>query len=112
MSVTLPTKSGTISLIFRAEARWLRALGYWHALDLFGNVPFVTEDAEIGDFFPPQIQRADLFSYIESELRNLKTGLWMQGQMNMDGPTKEQTWMLLAKLYLNAEIYIGSAKNI
>src|SRR5690606_26361189 len=29
---------------YRAEARWLRALGYYHALDLFGNVPFKTEN--------------------------------------------------------------------
>src|SRR6478609_3634709 len=28
---------------FHAEARLLRALAYWHGLDLFGNIPFVTE---------------------------------------------------------------------
>ena len=28
--------------IFRAEARFLRALSYWHGLDLFGNIPLVT----------------------------------------------------------------------
>jgi len=53
---------------FRAEARFLRALSYYHALDLFGNVPFVTENDKVEKFFPNQIKRADLYNYIESEL--------------------------------------------
>ena len=28
---------------YRAEARFLRALSYWHGIDLFGNIPLVTE---------------------------------------------------------------------
>ena len=35
---------------FRAEARFLRALSYYHALDHFRNVPFVTENDPIGFF--------------------------------------------------------------
>src|SRR6056297_2608500 len=50
---------------FRSEARFLRALHYYHALDLFGNVPFVTEDDAIGAFLPQQIQRPELFDYVE-----------------------------------------------
>src|SRR5690606_6118258 len=57
---------------YRAEARFLRALSYWHALDLFRNVPFVTEEDPVGSFFPEQIQAADLFQYIESELRAIE----------------------------------------
>src|SRR6188474_982964 len=57
---------------YRAEARFLRALSYWHALDHFGNVPFVTENDVVGAFFPPQIQRPDLFLYIESELKAIE----------------------------------------
>jgi len=29
--------------IYKAEARFLRALSYWHAIDFYGNIPFVTE---------------------------------------------------------------------
>ena len=29
---------------YRAEARFLRALSYWHGIDLFGDIPLVTED--------------------------------------------------------------------
>ena len=28
---------------YRAEARFLRALSLWHGVDLFGNIPLVTE---------------------------------------------------------------------
>ena len=30
---------------FRAEARFLRAYFYWMALDVFGDVPFTTENS-------------------------------------------------------------------
>src|SRR5918999_3228621 len=33
--------------IFRAEARFLRALSYWHGLDLFADIPLVTEEVPI-----------------------------------------------------------------
>ena len=29
---------------YRAEARFMRALFYYHAMDLFRNIPFVTEN--------------------------------------------------------------------
>ena len=57
---------------FRNEARFLRALAYTHAMDLFGNVPFVTEADLVGGGVPEQIQRAALFEYIEGELLDLE----------------------------------------
>ena len=59
--------------LYRAEARLIRALCYYHALDLFGSVPFVTENDKVGSFLPTQISKADLFSYIETELLDLET---------------------------------------
>ncbi|MCD4789856.1 MAG: RagB/SusD family nutrient uptake outer membrane protein [Bacteroidales bacterium] len=95
---------------FRAEARFLRALSYWHALDLFGNVPFVTEDDEVGAFFPEQIQRPALYAYIEGELKAIE-GLMIDARQNEYGRAdKACVWMLLAKLYLNAEVYKGQAQ--
>lgn len=95
---------------FRAEARFLRALSYWHALDHFGNPPFVTEDDNVGAFFPEQIMRPELFNYIESELLAIE-GLMKEPRQNDYGRAdKAAVWMLLAKLYLNAEVYIGVPK--
>jgi len=95
---------------FRAEARFLRALSYWHALDHFGNVPFVTELDQVGAFFPQQIQRAELFNYIESELLAIEDLLIDARQNDYGRADKAAVWMLLAKLYLNAGVYTGVQK--
>src|SRR5699024_3160529 len=58
---------------YREEARWLRALAYSHALDLFGNVPFKTEEDPVGGFIPEQMERGELFNYIESELLDMES---------------------------------------
>ena len=95
---------------YRAEARFLRALSYWHAMDCFGNPPFVTEENSAGAFFPEQIERADLFAYVESELLAIED-LMMEPRSNEYGRAdKAALWTLLAKLYLNAEVYIGQPK--
>ena len=94
---------------FRAEARFLRALSYYHAIDLFGNVPFVTEEDEVGAFFPKQISRKDLFTYIESELKAIEGSL-IAPRSSYGHADKAAAWMLLAKLYLNANVYISTAK--
>lgn len=95
---------------YRAEARFLRALSYYHALDLFRNVPFVTEDDIVGSFFPEQIQGPDLFNYIESELKEIENEIATVRNNEYGRADQGGVWMLLAKLYLNAEVYIGSAK--
>ena len=95
---------------YRAEARYIRALSYWHALDLFGNVPFVTEEDGIGSFFPQQTNRADLFNYIESELIEVIPNLVDARQNEYARADKAAAWMVLAKLYLNAEVYIQQSK--
>ena len=95
---------------FRAEARFLRALSYWHAMDHFGNVPFVTEEDAVGAFFPEQISRASLFSYIEGELKDIENKM-VDARANEYGRAdKGAVWALLAKIYLNAEVYAGANK--
>ncbi|AGA79086.1 RagB/SusD family nutrient uptake outer membrane protein [Echinicola vietnamensis] len=96
-----------VGRVYRAEARFLRALSYYHALDMYGNVPFVTEADAVGAFFPEQTNRADLFAYIESELMEILPTLVDARQNEYARADKAAAWMLLAKLYLNAEVYIG-----
>lgn len=97
---------------YRAEARVLRALSYWHALDLFGSVPFVTELDGVGSFSPELINEADLFTYIESELTDLVEGdeLVDARQNEYARADKATAWTILAKLYLNAGVYIEQEK--
>lgn len=91
---------------YRAEARWLRALSYWHALDLFGNVPLVDENFTIGATPPEQATRAEVFAFVESELNAIMAELpATAGGEFYARATQGATQMLLAKLYLNAEVY-------
>lgn len=91
-----------------AEARFLRALSYWHALDLFGgNVPFVTEEDAVGAEPPMPTNAEDLFAFIESELLEVAGQLPAPGENQYGRADRGAAWMVLAKLYLNAEVYIG-----
>ena len=92
-----------------AEARALRALSYYHAIDMFGNVPFATENDAVGAKGPRQINRADLFAYVESECKALLEGndLAAEGTNVYGRCDKGFVKMILAKLYLNAEVYVG-----
>jgi len=93
------------------EARFLRALYYYFAMDLWGNVPFVTEQDKTGAFLPKQILRADLFNYIESELLEIIPELALPAQHEYARADQAAAWMLLAKMYLNAEVYLGSGND-
>jgi len=96
--------------LYKKEARFLRALSYYHALDLYGNFPFVTENDEVGFFFPQQKSRADLFTWIEKELKDIENGLAAPKSNEYARADKAAAWTLLAKLYLNAKVYTGTAK--
>lgn len=95
---------------YRAEARFLRAYQYWVLMDLFGNPAFVTEKDPIGKYIPQQIQRADLFNYIESELKDIDGDLVGPKQNEYGRADQAADWALLARLYLNAEVYTGTPR--
>ena len=100
---------------YNAEARFLRALAYSWDIDLFGNPPFTTDADGVGKFFPKQLDknvtvaRPKLFNYIVSELHAIETKL---GEPKFSYPQADKAacWMLLARLYLNAQVYTGTAK--
>ncbi|PJB58543.1 MAG: RagB/SusD family nutrient uptake outer membrane protein [Bacteroidetes bacterium CG_4_9_14_3_um_filter_41_19] len=97
---------------YRLEARFLRALSYWHGLDLFGGTILVTEDDPIGEagYFPPRVTAQEMFNFIESELLDIAPQM-MASRTNEYGRVDQvAAWTLLAKLYLNAEVYIGQPK--
>lgn len=93
-----------------AEARALRLLSYYHAIDMFGNVPFADENSTVGSTGPEQIKRADLFDWIEKEAKDLLAdpALPEPGQNVYPRADKGMVQMILAKLYLNAEIWNGT----
>ena len=96
--------------IYRAEARFLRALSYYHAMDLFGSVPFVDESTPIGVFYPQQIERAELFDWLEDELIAIENTLTSPSQVPYGRASQAAAQSLLAKMYLNAEVYTGTSR--
>ncbi|NJB71953.1 hypothetical protein GGR42_002415 [Saonia flava] len=92
---------------YRAEVRFLRALAYYHMMDLFGKAGFITEEDPIGAFQSPEYNRAELFAFIESELMAIIPDLIAPMENDYGRVDKSGAWMLLAKLYLNAEVFIG-----
>ena len=102
----------TQAKIMRGEARFIRAQSYYNALDLFGNVPFVTEDNLPGSTTPPvRISRADLFKYVESELIASSTEMATPRGNVYGRADAAAAYSLLARLYLNAKVYTGTDRN-
>ena len=95
---------------YRAEARFMRALAYYHALDLYRNIPFVTEADPVGAFTPPRYTAAQVFDYIETELKAIDGDLLDKDNCEYGRASKAADYALLAKLYLNAEVYTGQAR--
>jgi len=93
---------------YRAEARLLRALSYYHLMDLFGKAAFVTEADPVGTYQAPEYNRAQLFDFIESELLAIEGDLKPARSNQYGRADKGVAWMILAKIYLNAEVYIGT----
>lgn len=91
-----------------AEARFLRAFQYWVLMDMFGNPPFITDESKVGIESPPQITRAELFDYVESELLAIEPLLRETNEYGR--VTRAADWALLARLYLNAGVYTGTTK--
>lgn len=92
----------------RAEARVLRAYSYYNMLDLFGQSSFTTEET-LGEK-PIQVSRTQLFSWLEEELKEivdkkLISEKPLYGRVGLDGAEA-----LLARLYLNAEVFSGEAR--
>lgn len=106
---------------YRAEARLLRAMSYWHAIDLFGGGPFITEnDALVVNNLPAYKSRADLFKYVEDELLALDASgsALLAPRFTTSNPLatygradKGLCWALLSKLYLNAQVYTGTDRK-
>lgn len=86
----------------RLQARTLRAMSYYWALDIFGNPTFVTEEQTQ----PTQIMRADLYKWLAGELEDIVAEYKAAGRAPLYGEVGlDGAQALLARLYLNASVY-------
>lgn len=89
-----------------AEARFIRAYAYYNLMDLFANVPLVTE---ISSQLPTQSNREEIFTFVESELLAIQNDL-NQNRNEYGRVDKVAAYALLSRLYLNAESWINQNK--
>jgi hypothetical protein len=92
-----------------SELRVLRAFAFYWLMDMFGNVPILTEDTPGGN--TAQSTRAQVFAFVEQEIKEALPALRDEkGGASYGRFTKGAANFLLAKLYLNAEVYTGTAQ--
>ena len=105
--IDLPKKDQWI-----AEARALRAFCWLDAIDNYGGFPYADETNSVGSTAPEYRSREQLYAYVESECKDLleNSALYDYGQGEYGRVNKGMVAMVLAKLYLNAEVYVGQAK--
>lgn len=94
-----------------AEVRFLRAFNYWVMLDLFGKSTFITEKDLPGTDLPKQINRDSLFNYVKTELQAIENDLAAPKTNEYGRVDQGADWALLARLYLNAPVYLGIPTN-
>ena len=97
---------------YRAEVRAIRAMFYYYAMDMFGRVPLVlsTDEQRYSSLFQGQTDRSSVFHFVFQELQQVLPSLPDQ-HSNKEGNyygriTQPVVNFLLAKLALNAEIYM------
>ena len=91
-----------------SELRFLRALSYYYLIDLFGKGVLVNDETFNTSTPLPEASRTELFTFVESELKDIEGKL--PAQNSYARANKSAARMLLAKLYLNAEVYTGTPR--
>ncbi len=91
---------------FAAEARVLRAFAYWNMIDLFGHGPWVP--GSVTGAIPPTYDRQQLFDATVADLADAIPSVPLAAEQSYGRVSREAAYMLLAKLYLNAEVYTGT----
>jgi starch-binding outer membrane protein, SusD/RagB family len=117
---TVPQTSNLIKILNRpdinvpneeqkvSELRFLRSLAYYYMIDCFGK-GVIIKDENLGSGVPaPQASRIEMFNYVEAELLDIENKI--PQTISYGRANKAVVRMLLAKLYLNAEVYTGTAR--
>ena len=100
-----------------AQAKALRAYLYWRLMDTFGNVKIITSPGTDA----PQVSRAEVFDFVESELLEALGVSAISSSMDLSNSPLGTDFNpyqinqfgalgILAKVYLNAEVYAGQAR--
>lgn len=93
---------------YLAELKLLRAFHYLKLMDLFGNIPVVTQ---VGiPERPETMSRKDVFNFIESEIKSNIDKAPALSRSQLGRMSKAGGYAMLVELYLNAEVWTGTAR--
>ncbi len=91
-----------------AEVKTMRAFYHFLLMDIYGDVPLVTS---FGEEVTERTGRAEVFSFLEDDLLDAVNYLNTTVDQSTYGrPTKYMAYALLAKLYINSEVYTGTSR--
>ena len=97
-----------------AETKAMRAYGYFYAMDLWGNVPIFTDARVDPNNLPATNSRQEVFDFVVSELQAAAANLPSVNDVDRAAYyprlTKEAVYSALSMVYLNAEVYTGTAQ--
>ena len=97
-----------LAAAFIAELRVIRGFFYWQLIDMYGNVPLVTDFAT-AEAQPATVPRAEVYAWVVADLEDAVPLLTKTVDATTYGRMNYYAGMtLLAKLYLNAEVYTGT----
>lgn len=95
-----------------AELKTMRSLFNFFMMDLYGNVPIIDSFPVNG--LPATKTRAEVFQSIETTIKSVINYLPVKTAANATStyghPTKAMAFALLAKMYINSEVYTGVAR--
>ena len=87
-----------------AEVRFIRALNYWYLLDMYKFIPYMEKESTDPENYPVFYTRKQMFDWLEAELKDLTVELPdSRVGGNKYRVDKTAAYLLLARLYLNAE---------
>lgn len=100
----------------RAEVRFIRALHYYYFMDLYGRAPF---KIHFNEELPVEKSRSEVFAFVESELKAINGDDEESNELLLDNTNDDTNYgrankvaadLLLARIYLNAEVYTGEPR--
>ena len=89
----------------KSELRFLRSLAYYYLIDCFGKGPILRETDPVDAGPQPEASRVELYNFVVSELLDIENKL--PSRVGYGRANKHVVRMLLAKMYLNSEVYTG-----
>lgn len=92
-----------------AEVKMVRAYLYLKGIDWFRNLPLVTDFTDTS--LPSQVPPQELFNFLEKEIKDNVGYLEdAPNSANYGRVTKAAAYTMLAKLYMNSEVWTGTPK--